>query len=54
MNIQDLVKLLTAKIATLNSSRATAEIRGDVDQLVKIEEEILETQQTLDILRQSE
>ena len=51
MRIVDLIRLVENRLATLNASMATAFSRGDYELVAKLEEEILEVEQTLYILR---
>lgn len=51
MTLVELLKLLRAKLATLSSARATATATGDLARVVMLDEQIAETQQTLDQLR---
>ena len=50
MTVSDIVRLLRAKLSTLNSAHATASANGDIDQVIRLEGEISETQATLDQL----
>ncbi len=47
MTVQDIVRLLGAKLAALNSAKATAMTLGDFDRIVALERDIDETQTTL-------
>lgn len=51
MRIVDLIRLVENRLATLNTSMATALSRGDYELVAKLEKEILEVEQTLYILR---
>lgn len=51
MRIVDLIRLVENRLATLNTSMATAFSRGDYDLVAKLEKEIVEVEQTLYILR---
>ena len=51
MTISDVVRLVSARLAALNSAKATAESLGHVQRVVELEEEIAETQASLDQLR---
>lgn len=51
MRIVDLIRLVENRLATLNTSLATAFSRGDYELVAKLEQEILEVEQTLYILR---
>lgn len=51
MNIQDLIVLTEAKLQNLNSAVVTATRAGDTVELMRLNTDIAETQQTLDKLR---
>jgi hypothetical protein len=51
MKIIDLIRLVENRLTTLNTSLATAFSRGDYELVAKLEQEILEVEQTLYILR---
>ena len=51
MTLNDLIMIMTNRLATLNSSKTTAERNGDLAQVTRLDNEINETQQTLDQLR---
>jgi hypothetical protein len=51
MNMQELITLLSNNIATLNNARSTAVVNGDVEAVLRLDDEIAETQATLDQLR---
>ena len=51
MTIDELIVLLTNQVATLNNARATAQALGDLDHILIIDAKILETETTLDQLR---
>lgn len=51
MTIQELIKLLENQHTALNSARLTAEILGDVDTVLKIDEKLYETLSTLNALK---
>lgn len=51
MTVNELVRLLQNKVAALNGLRLTAFSKGDVEQVVALDEQIAETQVTLDQLR---
>ena len=51
MTIDDLITLLANQVATLNNARTTAQALGEVDQVLAIDAQVLETQATLDALR---
>ena len=47
MTLQDVIKLLSSKLASLNSAKATATTVGDFERIVALERDIEETQNTL-------
>ena len=51
MNIKDLIRIVSATLATLNSAKATATSLGDLDRIVQLDANIEETQATLASLR---
>jgi hypothetical protein len=51
MSIQDLIRLLANRLATLNADKATAESRGDLERSASLDNEIAETEGTLAALR---
>jgi hypothetical protein len=51
MTLEQLIRLMEARIAHLNNARATAAANGDVTQVMVIDENIVQTQTTLDQLR---
>lgn len=51
MNIKDLIRIVSATLATLNSAKATATSLGDLDRIVQLDATIEETQATLALLR---
>jgi hypothetical protein len=51
MTIQDLIRLLANRVATLNVDKATAESRGDLERVTTLDAEIAETEVTLSALR---
>jgi len=51
MTINELITLLANQVATLNNARTTAQALGDVDHVLIIDAKILETETTLDQLR---
>lgn len=51
MTLQDLIRIVSAKLATLNSAKATATALGDLDRVVQLDADIEETQATLASLR---
>ena len=51
MSIDDLIRLMEARLAALNSARASAAAVGDLAQVTKIDVDVAQTQTTLDQLR---
>lgn len=51
MNIEELIVLLTNKIAHLTSQKSNAMNIGDVEQVLKIDNDILTTENTLNHLK---
>lgn len=51
MSLEQLIQLMEARIAHLNNARATAAANGDVAQVIIIDDDIVQTQTTLDQLR---
>ena len=51
MNIEKLIELLTNRISALNVAVATATAIGNVDEIVRLEIEILEVQTTITQLK---
>lgn len=51
MTISDLIRLAQNRLMTLNAQSTVANQRGDTEQLAKIDEEVTQTQATLDALR---
>lgn len=51
MTLQDLIQIVSAKLAALNSARATALSLGDLKRAVELDTDIEETQTTLTHLR---
>lgn len=51
MSIEDLIRLMEARLAALNSARATAASVGDLAQVTRIDADVVQTQTTLDQLR---
>lgn len=51
MKMQELITLLANKIASLNNARSTAVSSGDVETVLRLDGEILETQDTLNQLQ---
>jgi hypothetical protein len=50
MSIEDLIRLVQARLAALNSARGTAVAIGDIAQIVRLDVDIATTQTTLDQL----
>jgi hypothetical protein len=51
MSIDDLIRLAQNRLSTLNSARATADRNGDAERVGMLDDEIAETEATLEILR---
>jgi hypothetical protein len=51
MKMQELITLLANKLASLNNARSTAVSSGDVAAVLRLDDEIAETQDTLDRLQ---
>lgn len=51
MTLNDLITIMTNRLDTLNGSKVTAQKNGDLAQVTRLDDEINETQQTLDQLR---
>lgn len=51
MNISEIIEILERRVANLDSVKTAAATLGDLDQIVKIEEEIAETLQTISKMR---
>jgi hypothetical protein len=51
MSIPELIKLMEAHLAALNTARATAAAIGDVAQVTRLDFDVTKTQTTLDQLR---
>jgi hypothetical protein len=51
MTLEELVKLVQAKLSALNSARAAAAGVGDINQVVLLDSQIVDTQLTLDQLK---
>lgn len=50
MSLAELIQLVQSKLAALNSARGTAASLGDINQVILIDAQIVETQLTLDQL----
>ncbi len=53
MKIEELITVAENKLAALNNAMATAVSKGDAEAIVRLENEVAETQATLDVLRRS-
>jgi hypothetical protein len=51
MTIPDLIRMAQSKISNLGSLRTSAERIGDVEQVIQIDKDIVETQNTLNVLQ---
>lgn len=51
MTLNDLIMIMTNRLDTLNGAKVTAQRNGDLAQVTRLDDEINETQQTLDQLR---
>jgi len=51
MSIEDLIRLMEARLAALNAARASAAAVGDLAQVTRIDADVAQTQTTLDQLR---
>jgi hypothetical protein len=51
MSITELIRLMEAHLAALNSARASAAAIGDLVQVTRLDADVLKTQTTLDQLR---
>jgi hypothetical protein len=51
MSVEDLIRLMEARLAALNSARGTAAAVGDLAQVTRLDIDIAQTQTTLDQLR---
>lgn len=51
MTIPEIIALLENQITTLNNARATAERLGEIQRVIEIDNKIVETQNTLETLR---
>ena len=51
MSIEDLIRLMEARLAELNSARGSAAAVGDLAQVTRLDIDIAQTQTTLDQLR---
>ena len=51
MSLEDLIRLMEARLAALNSARASAANVGDLNEVLRLDADISTTQITLDQLR---
>jgi hypothetical protein len=51
MSIDELIRLIESHLAALNSARASAAAIGDVNQVTRLDADVMKTQTTLDQLR---
>lgn len=51
MSIDELIRLMEARIVALNAARASAAQAGDIGQITRLDTDIVQTQTTLDQLR---
>lgn len=51
MSIEDLIRLMEARLAALNAARSSAAGVGDLAQVTRIDADVVQTQTTLDQLR---
>jgi len=51
MTISELIKLAQSRLSYLNNQRGDASSRGDVEEIVKIDGDIAETQDTINKLQ---
>ena len=51
MTLDDLIRLMEARLAALNAARASAAAVGDLAQAILIDADVVKTQTTLDTLR---
>ncbi len=51
MKLQELIVLLSNKISSLNNARSNAVSQGDVATIILLDDEIVETQNTLNSLQ---
>lgn len=51
MSIEDLIRLMEARLAALNAARASAAGIGDLAQVTRLDADVAQTQTTLDQLR---
>jgi len=51
MKMQELVSLMANKLAYLNTAKSTAMASGDLEAVLRLDNEIIETQATIDALQ---
>ena len=51
MSIEDLIRLMEARLAALNGARASAAAVGDLEQITRLDAEVAKTTATLDRLK---
>lgn len=51
MSLEDLIRLMEARLSALNSARASAASIGDLNEVTRLDADIATTQITLDQLR---
>ena len=51
MSVEDLIRLMEARLSALNSARGSAAAVGDLAQVTRLDIDIAQTQTTLDQLR---
>lgn len=51
MTLDDLIRLMQARLSAMNVARASAAAVGDLEQITRIDAEVAETQATLDRLK---
>lgn len=51
MKLEDIIRMVSARLATLNSARSTAAALGDIDRVIELDAQIDDTQDTLNKLQ---
>ena len=51
MKLQELIVLLSNKLSSLNNAKSTAIASGDIESVIRLDDEIAETQVTLNTLQ---
>lgn len=51
MTLDELIRLMEARLSALNGARASAAAVGDLAQITRLDADVAQTQQTLDQLR---